>query len=163
MMDKKLFEVVKEPLSADEVAARVAAPKVGAIVTFIGTVRDHTGDRQVDYLEYEAYPEMAEPLLAQIGREAQERWPSILKVAIVHRVGRLQIGEASIVIAVAASHRQETFAACSYIIERVKAIVPIWKKEVWADGEVWIEGPRQPDPALAVAWADVVPFQNAKR
>lgn len=162
-MSGKLFEIVTGPLSSDEAARRVAAPNVGAIVTFIGTVRDHTGDRQVDYLEYEAYPEMAEPLLAQIGREAQERWPSILKVAIVHRTGHLNIGEASIVIAVAASHRQETFAACSYIIDRVKAIVPIWKKEVWADGEVWIEGPRQPDPATAGAWAGVTPFKAARQ
>ena len=161
-MAGKLFEIVAEALSADEVAARVAAPHAGAIVTFIGTVRDHTNDRQVLYLEYEAYPEMAEPLLAQIGHEAQDRWPSILKVAIVHRIGRLEIGEASIIIAVAASHRQETFAACSYLIERVKAVVPIWKKEVWAGGEVWIEGPRQPDPTPPVTWAGLTPFQNSQ-
>lgn len=160
-MSERLFEIVTGPLSADEVAARVAAPSVGAIVTFIGTVRDHTGDRRVRYLEYEAYPQMAEPVLEQIGREAQARWPSILKVAIVHRVGRLEVGEASIVIAVAASHRQDTFAACSYIIERVKAIVPIWKKEVWTDGEAWIEGPRQPDSALPVIGAETNPPQGA--
>mgnify|MGYP001036741826 CR=1 FL=1 len=162
-MSGKLFAIVAEPLSADEVVRRLTAPSVGALVAFIGTVRDHTADRQVRYLEYEAYPEMAEPVLEEIGREVQARWPSILEVAIVHRVGRLEIGEASIVIAVAASHRQDTFAACSYIIERVKAIAPIWKKEVWTNGEVWIEGPRQPDAALPAVGTGAGPSQQGAK
>lgn len=155
---KPRFEIVTVPLSADDVAARVAAPEVGAITTFLGTVRDHTGERRVQYLEYEAYTEMAVPVLARIGEEIEARWPSIGAVAIVHRIGRLGIGEASVAIAVAASHRKETFAACAYAIDRIKAIVPIWKKEVWSDGEEWIEGPRQPDPVLAEAWNNLQPF-----
>lgn len=155
---KNRFEIVATPLSADEVAARVAEPEVGAITTFLGTVRDHTGDRHVRYLEYEAYTEMAEPVLARIGEEIKERWPTTRSVAIVHRVGRLVIGEVSVVIAIAASHRKETFAACAYAIDRIKAVVPIWKKEVWTDGEEWIEGPRQPDPILSEAWTDLQPF-----
>lgn len=144
-MNQKRFAIVTHSLSSDAVAQLVAAPGIGAIVTFVGTVRDNSAGHQVDYLEYEAYAEMAEPLLEQIGQEAQERWPSIQAVAIVHRVGKLQVGEASIVIAVAAAHRTDTFAACSYIIDRVKAIIPIWKKEVGANGATWVESPHRPE------------------
>jgi molybdopterin synthase catalytic subunit len=133
----KLFEVTPGPISADEVIARLADPAVGAIATFVGVVRGETDGRETLYLEYEAYPEMAETTLAQIGDKIQERWPSIHKVAIVHRVGRLEIGEAATVIAVSAAHRPEVFDALRYAIDRLKEIAPIWKKEVWADGEEW--------------------------
>jgi molybdopterin synthase catalytic subunit len=142
----KLFEVVDRPIAIDEVAARVAAPENGAITLFVGTVRgvtkDHSigaGDRVTDYLEYEAYAEMAEASLASIAGEAMARWPAISGVSIVHRTGRLEVGNASIVIAVAAGHRQDTFDACHYIIDRVKQIAPIWKREVGPDGAVWVE------------------------
>lgn len=139
---KKLFEITEAPLSLDEVASRVAGPARGAIAVFAGVVRGETGELSTDYLEYEAYAEMAEPMLAQLGAEVQARWPQIEAVAIVHRVGRLEIGEPSVVIAVTAGHRQGVFDACSYAIERLKAVVPIWKKEVGSDGTWWVEGPR---------------------
>ncbi len=133
----KLFEITSGALSADEVIARLADPKNGAVVTFVGVVRDNTEGRQTLYLEYEAYPEMAEETLRQIGAEIQERWKSIRQVAIVHRVGRMEIGEASVVIALSAAHRPEMFDALHYAIDRLKEIVPIWKKEVWTDGSEW--------------------------
>jgi molybdopterin synthase catalytic subunit len=133
----KLFEVTTAELSADEVMARLADPGNGAVVTFVGLVRDNTDGRHVLYLEYEAYPEMAEQTLRQIGAELQQRWKSIRQVAIVHRVGRLEIGEASVVIALSAGHRPEMFDALHYAIDRLKEIVPIWKKEVWSDGSEW--------------------------
>jgi len=139
-MDDKLFEITAQPVLPDEVSRRVINPAVGSVVTFTGVVRGNNLGRQVRSLEYEAYPEMAEPILAQIGQEIRARWP-VEQVAIVHRVGRLEIGEVSVVIAVASAHRQGAFEAGSYAIDRVKQIVPVWKKEILDDGEVWIEGP----------------------
>jgi molybdopterin synthase catalytic subunit len=133
----KLFEITPDPISADDVIARLADPAVGAIATFVGVVRGETEGRKTLHLEYEAYPDMAEATLAQIGDEIRERWPSIREVAIVHRIGRLEIGEVATVIAVSAAHRPDVFDALRYGINRLKEIVPIWKKEVWADGEAW--------------------------
>ena len=146
----KLFLITDQSLSLDDVARRVARPDCGAIVTFAGVVRGATvtgeGVRGTDYLNYEAYSEMAERMLARIGDEIQARWPKVLSVSILHRTGRLEIGEPSVVIAVATPHRGDgCFDACSYAIERLKAIVPIWKEENWSDGSVWVEGPRQPE------------------
>ena len=141
-VSKRLFEITTAPLSLDEVASRVSGPTRGAVTVFAGVVRGETGELSTDYLEYEAYAEMAEPMLAQLGTEVQARWPQIEAVAIVHRIGRLEIGEPSVVIAVAAGHRKGVFDACSYAIERLKAVVPIWKKEVGSDGSWWVEGPR---------------------
>ncbi len=140
------FEITDRPISLDDVAARVVAPELGGITLFVGTVRGITRPGQpdqflTDYLEYEAYPEMAEASFAQIAAEAQARWPDISAVAVVHRVGRLEVGEASVAIAVAAAHRANTFDACHYIIDRIKQIAPIWKKEVGPDGASWVEGP----------------------
>jgi len=139
-MDDKLFEITDQPISADDVSRRVITPAVGAVVTFVGVVRGNNLEREVCSLEYEAYPDMAEPILAQIGTEIRARWP-VEQVAIVHRVGHLQIGEVSVVIAIASAHRQGAFDACSYAIDRVKQIVPVWKKEYLDGGEVWLEGP----------------------
>jgi molybdopterin synthase catalytic subunit len=133
----RLFEITSHPISADEVIARLSDPANGAVVTFVGVVRGETDGRPVRYLEYEAYPEMAEATLAQIGDEIKTRWPTIRQVAIVHRVGRLEVGESAVVIALSAAHRAETFDALRYAIERLKEIVPVWKKEVWAEGEEW--------------------------
>ena len=144
----KSFEITTDEISADEVVARLVDPAIGAVVTFVGVVRGTTDGREVRYLEYEAYPEMAEAALHQIGDEIRERWPSIRQVAIVHRVGRLEVGEAAVVIALSAAHRPEVFDALRYAIDRLKEIVPIWKKEVWADGEEWrseIEGTEELD------------------
>ncbi len=138
----KRFWLTTEPLSLDALAALVTAPDRGAIVLFSGTVRGITGSQVTDYLEYEAYAEMAEAVLAQIGEEVKARWPQVCDIAIVHRLGRLEIGESSVMIAVAAGHRQGVFDACSYAIERLKQIAPIWKKEVGPDGRYWVEGPR---------------------
>ena len=133
----KLFEVTPHPISADDVIGRLADPAVGAIATFVGVVRGETDGRQTRYLEYEAYPDMAEGTLRQIGDEIRQRWPSIREVAIAHRIGRLEIGETATVIAISAAHRPDVFDALHYSIDRLKEIVPIWKKEVWADGEEW--------------------------
>lgn len=133
----KLFEITTEEIFVDEVVGRLADPGVGAVITFVGVVRGETDGREVHYLEYEAYPEMAEETLRQIGGEIQTRWKTIREVAIVHRVGRLQVGETAVVIALSAAHRQEVFDAIHYSIDRLKEIVPLWKKEVWADGAEW--------------------------
>ena len=153
MSDKKLFEVTSAPLSLDDVAQRVGDPASGAVVTFAGIVRGETvtaeGKRGTDFLHYEAYVEMAESMLAQIGAEIRQQWPKVRAVSILHRVGRLEIGEPSVVIAVATPHRGDgCFDACRYAIERLKAVVPIWKQENWVDGQVWVEGPRQPELAV---------------
>ncbi|MBC7232922.1 MAG: molybdenum cofactor biosynthesis protein MoaE [Chloroflexi bacterium] len=132
-----MFEITTEKLSVDEVVARLADPAIGAISVFVGVVRGDTEGRKVRYLEYEAYPEMAEGMLRQIGDEIQARWKTIHKVSIVHRVGRLEVGEISVVIALSAAHRPELFDALHYAIDRLKEIVPIWKKEVWTDGSEW--------------------------
>jgi molybdopterin synthase catalytic subunit len=137
----RLFEITTDPISLDDAARRVTAPERGGVTLFAGTVRGVTGDLSTDYLEYEAYAEMAEPALAGIAAEAQARWPEISAVSVIHRVGRLEVGEVSVVVAVAAAHRRDTFDACHYIIDRVKQIAPIWKKEVGSDGAVWVEGP----------------------
>jgi len=136
----KLFEITTEDISVDEVVARLANPAIGAVVTFVGLVRGTTDGRQVRHLEYEAYPEMAEEMLRQIGDEVRARWQTIREVAIVHRVGRLQIGETAVVIALSAAHRQEVFDAAHYAIDRLKEVVPIWKREVWVDGAEWMTG-----------------------
>lgn len=139
--EKRRFWITEEELSLDELAALVTAPEHGAIVLFSGIVRGVTGDLETDYLEYEAYAEMAAEVLAQIGTEVQGKWPQVSDIAIVHRIGRLDIGESSVMIAVAASHRQGVFDACSFAIDRLKQIVPIWKKEVGPEGDYWVEGP----------------------
>ncbi|HOT91437.1 MAG TPA: molybdenum cofactor biosynthesis protein MoaE [Anaerolineae bacterium] len=132
-----LIEITEQAISADEVIARVVKPTVGAVTTFVGVVRGMTGERETLYLEYEAYPEMAIKTLQQIADEVRARWPDVNEVAIVHRVGRLEIGETALVIALAAAHRAQTFDALRYTIDRIKEITPIWKKEFWADGAAW--------------------------
>lgn len=130
----KRFEITAEAVSVDEVVARLADPAIGAVVTFVGVVRGETDGRPVVALEYEAYPEMAERVLAEIGAQVRARWPSVRDVAIVHRTGRLAVGVTSVVIALSAAHRAEVFDALRYAIERLKDIAPIWKKELWSDG-----------------------------
>jgi molybdopterin synthase catalytic subunit len=132
--------VTETPLELDPLIRLVSARGGhGAVSTFIGIVRDHNLNRRVTHLEYEAYEPMAVRALEQICREADREWPGT-HLAVHHRVGRLAIGEASIVIAAASAHRAAAFAACRYVIERVKQIVPIWKHEFFEGGEVWIEG-----------------------
>jgi molybdopterin synthase catalytic subunit len=142
--ERPLFEVTEEPLSADEVASRVTNPYSGATLVFVGTVREWTKGKRTTLLEYEAYPEMAVAQMQVIGREIEQRWPGA-RTAIVHRVGRLEVTEPSVIIAVATPHRADSFEACRHAIERLKQIVPIWKKEIWEDGEEWVGSQLGPD------------------
>jgi len=134
-----LYRIVERPIDLQEAVRAVAGPDRGAIATFIGTARDHHDGRPVRALEYHAYPEMAEQVMRDIGRETESRFGT-QHIAILHRIGRLQVGDPSVVVAVAAEHRREALAACAHVIERLKEIVPIWKKEHYADGAAWIEG-----------------------
>jgi molybdopterin synthase catalytic subunit len=129
-----MFKVTREPLSVQEIHDFVKRRTDGAVVTFDGIVRNNFNGRAVHYLEYEAYAEMAERQMAEIGAEVRRKF-LIGEVAIVHRLGRLEIGESSIVVAVAAPHRQAAFEACAYAMDRVKEQVPVWKKEFFVDGE----------------------------
>jgi molybdopterin synthase catalytic subunit len=132
--------VTSEPLDLNNLTRLVSGDGgYGAIASFVGIVRDNNQQRRVTHLEYEAYEPLALKALEQIRREAAEQWSSA-RLAVHHRIGRLAIGEASIIIAVASAHRAEAFAACRYVIERVKQIAPIWKHEFFEGGEVWIEG-----------------------
>lgn len=132
-----LYEVTEGPLSLDTLVTTVAKNTSGAVASFLGVVREFARGRQVSHLEYDAYPEMATATMRRIGDEIRIRWP-VDHIAMVHRIGRLTIGEASIAIAISSPHRREALEACAYAIERVKEIVPIWKKEVWTDGAEWI-------------------------
>ncbi len=137
--------IVSEPLSAERLALdlekdlRAVGEGCGALATFLGVVRSTHRGRAVRYLEYEAYVPLAERALIVIDREIQALWPSA-RLALHHRIGRLAIGEASVAIAVASAHRAEAFHACRYAIERVKQIVPVWKREFFEDGAEWVEG-----------------------
>jgi molybdopterin synthase catalytic subunit len=134
-----MFKITTEAIQPDALHEWLCKPHHGAVVTFAGLVRDHTDSRATARLEYEAFEEMAEKKLREVGDEIRERW-QIEDVAMIHRLGVLEIGEISILIAVAAPHRKHVFEACSYAIDRVKQVVPIWKKEVWKDGEAeWVE------------------------
>jgi molybdopterin synthase catalytic subunit len=133
------FRVTPDPLEASAVAALVAATPCGAVTTFVGLVRDRNAGRRVLWLEYEAYAPLAVKAFRQIEAEAGDRWPSA-GLAIHHRIGRVAIGEASVVIAAASAHRADAFAASRYAIERLKQIAPIWKHEHFEGGAIWIEG-----------------------
>lgn len=132
-----LFEVTAEPLSVDSLVEAVLTCGDGAVVTFVGTVRDNTDGRGVLALEYEAYPEMAEAEMRRIGAEMKEKW-GLNGIAMRHRVGKLGVGEISVVIAAASPHRREAFEACSEALDLLKKRVPVWKKEYFEDGEVWV-------------------------
>jgi molybdopterin synthase catalytic subunit len=132
-----VFRVTDKAIQLQELVDYVTDPEAGAIATFIGTTRNHNDGRRVIALDYEAYLEMAEKELARLGDEATKQW-AICRMAIVHRVGPVQITEPSVIIAVSAAHREAAFAACRFAIEEIKRTVPIWKKEVYEGGEIWI-------------------------
>ncbi len=132
-----MFEIHDKPIDVASLIAAVSAPEAGAIATFIGTTRNNNEGRDVTTLEYEAYPEMAVEEMRRIGEAARERWP-IVAIAIAHRIGIVPIGDASVVIAVSSAHRAASFEACRFAIDRLKEVVPIWKKEHFDGGEVWI-------------------------
>ena len=133
-----MFRVMEGILSPSEVLLHVSGPEVGAIATFVGTVRDENAGKRVVAVEYHAYPAMAERILAQIGEEVGKGFGP-LRMAIFHRIGRLAVGETSVVVAAGAAHRHQALGAVAYAIERVKQVVPIWKKEHYQDGAVWLE------------------------
>ncbi len=134
-----MFRVTTEPLDVQQVHNLVKSPADGAVVTFDGIVRNNFGGREVRYLEYEAYAAMAEKKMAEIAAEVQNKF-AVGNIAMVHRIGRLEIGESSILIAIAAPHRQPAFEACAHAMDRVKEEVPVWKKEFFADGEShWVQ------------------------
>ncbi|WP_186576396.1 molybdenum cofactor biosynthesis protein MoaE [Aquibacillus kalidii] len=136
-MSEKLFNVQEKPIQLEEIVKKVESSNAGAITTFIGTVREWTKGKRTVYLEYQAYVPMAEKMLAQIGSEIQAKWENT-KVAITHRIGHLDISDVAVIIAVSSPHRKAAYEANEYAIERIKQIVPIWKKEQWEDGEAWI-------------------------
>ncbi|HUV13336.1 MAG TPA: molybdenum cofactor biosynthesis protein MoaE [Acidobacteriota bacterium] len=130
--------ITQERIDIDSVIQAVQSPKAGAITTFDGRVRNHSRGKRVKHLYYEAYTEMALTELTSIRESALKKWP-LDKVAIVHRLGQLEIGETSVFIAVSSAHRADAFAACQYVIDTLKESVPIWKKEFFEDGEEWVE------------------------
>lgn len=140
----RLYRVVELPISPAEVCADVLRDCHGAVVTFSGVVRDHSASgMRTTCLVYEAYAPMAEKVMAEIAAEAEARWP-VGGIAVVHRVGRLQVGETAVVVAVSSEHRSAAFAACQYVIDSLKGRAPIWKKEISEDEESWAGGTAPP-------------------
>ncbi len=135
-----MIELCWGPLSTDKCIAAARRPGAGGMVVFVGSVRDISDGKQVDFLEYEAYEPMALQKLNEVAAEAKARWP-VLAIAIQHRVGRLEIGDDAVIVAVSCPHRAESFEACHYVIDRLKEVVPIWKKEHGEGGQVWVGGP----------------------
>lgn len=134
-----VIQITRDALDRDALVAAVSHPGVGGVVIFEGVVRDNARGKQIRYLEYDVYPEMAVQQIRAIIAEAAKRW-GVERVAVAHRIGRIEIGEASVIIVVATPHRAEAFEACRYIIDTLKTTVPIWKKEVATNGEEWVEG-----------------------
>ena len=132
-----MITITNDALCPEAITDSVKRDGNGAVVTFLGSTRDSTAEREVLYLEYEAYRPMADNQLARVAAEIRERW-GVPDVAIAHRLGRLEIGDISLVVAIASPHRKEAFEACAYAIDRIKQIVPIWKKEFFVGGEVWV-------------------------
>ena len=139
--DAAHFRVTEELLDPQRLVDLVRRDESGAVALFYGVVRNHSRGRRVLYLEYDAYPSMALKKMREVADEARCRW-EITDIAISHRIGRLEIGETSLLVAVSAAHRKEAFEACHYAVDRIKEIVPVWKKEVWEGGESWVEGHR---------------------
>ena len=149
-----LLAIGPDPLKIEPLVAEVSRHADGAVATFLGLVRNHNTGRSVRYLEYEAYEPLARKAFDRIAAEVAGKWPGV-KLALHHRIGRLEIGEASVAIAAASPHRADAFAACRYTIERVKQIAPIWKREFFEGGDVWIEGATaDPDDRAARAHAE---------
>src|ERR1700674_1413403 len=128
-----MIELTTQPIDTAAVLEHVASPLAGAVVLFLGTTRELTGERRTSWLDYECYPEMARRKLGELEAEAQRRW-QLVGCAIVHRLGRLEIGETSVAVAVSAEHREAAFAAGQWLIDTLKQVAPIWKKENWSDG-----------------------------
>lgn len=144
-MSNDNFWITDQPIKIEEPITRVTQREAGAINSFIGTVREFTEGKRTLYLEYQAYIPMAEKKMAQIGAEIKEQWPNA-ETSIVHRIGKLDISDIAVVIAVSTPHRNDAYEASRYAIERIKEIVPIWKKEHWENGEMWIGDQKEKVP-----------------
>lgn len=151
-MAEDVYEIWEDEIKPDALHTTVLADSDGAITTFAGVVRDNTKGRGTSYLVYDAYKDMAIKKMREIGDELREKW-EVDCVGVLHRVGRLEIGDISILIAISSPHRKASLEACHYAIDRLKETVPVWKKEVWSDGgEAWIEGdPSAPEKTGAQA------------
>ena len=134
-----MIELISEEMSVNKILNNLEDHSTGAVVLFLGRVRDHANGRQVTRMAYEAYAEMAHKKMQEIEDEVKKRWP-VQKIAMMHRTGELELGEVSVAIAVACPHRKEAFQACQFAIDTLKETVPIWKKEQFVDGEAWVEG-----------------------
>ena len=144
-----MIDITSEPIDSAAVLARVASNGAGAVVLFLGTTREFTAGRQTAALDYECYGEMAREQLTRLEAEARQRWP-LVGCAIVHRVGRVELGQASVAVAVSTAHREAAFEAGKWLIDMLKQVVPIWKKENWADGESqWVH------PGMSIPGDDV--------
>jgi molybdopterin synthase catalytic subunit len=140
-----MVSITTEPIDTTAVLNQVSSHRAGAVVLFLGTTREFTRERRTESLDYECYPAMAQKKMSELEVEAREKWP-IVECAIVHRLGRLALGEASVAIAVSSPHRRDAFEAGQWLIDRLKEVVPIWKKENWADGtSEWVH-PGLPAP-----------------
>lgn len=140
-----MFEITESPLDPAPLVAAVRRDESGAIALFYGVVRNENLGRVVQYLEYDAYPAMAIKKMREVADEVHAKY-AITDIGVLHRIGRLEIGETSLLVAVSSGHRAEAFDACHFAVDRIKQIVPVWKKEVWEDGSAWIEG-HKPDTA----------------
>ena len=145
MVAEAVFEITDRPIDLERLQQAVHHPAAGAVVTFVGTTRNENVGRRVIRLEYEAFAGMAQKEMRRLATAARKRWP-LRRVAMAHRIGVVPVGEASVGIAVSSGHRREAFEACHWLIDRLKEIVPIWKKEHFRGGEVWI-GPQRGGPA----------------
>ena len=134
-----MFEITSDPLDPAPLVAAVRRDESGAVTLFYGVVRNENVGRNVRYLEYDVYPEMAIKKMREVAEEVRAKYP-ITGIGVLHRVGRLEIGETSLLVAVSSAHRAAAFEACHFAVDRIKQVVPIWKKEVWDDGEEWIAG-----------------------
>lgn len=134
-----MFAITHDPLDPAPLVEAVRRDESGAVALFYGVVRNENLGRNVQYLEYDAYPEMAIKKMQEVADEVRAKFP-VTGIGVLHRIGRLEIGETSLLVAVSSGHRSEAFAACHYAVDRIKQIVPVWKKEVWEDGEAWVEG-----------------------
>lgn len=142
---RTLYQITEVPIDPEALRTAVADPASGAVASFVGTTRNSFGGRGVLYLEYEAYAPMAELEMQKVGTEIALRWPTVTGVAIAHRIGRVEIGEVSVAVAVSAPHRREALAACAHGIDRLKATLPVWKREVFTDGSEWRENNEEED------------------
>lgn len=139
-----MVSVTSNPIDVSAILAAIQSPQAGGIDCFIGTVRNHAHGKRVKGLEYTAYVPMAERMMAEIERELRNTW-TLHHVTLVHRIGSLHVGDVAVITAVSASHRAEAFEACRYAIDRIKEIVPIWKKEIYEEGQAWVVGQHDVD------------------